>query len=1022
MTHHIHSLRAGDRHDQTARRRRRPVAGALAVLAAMATSVLSPSAALAEENPEWTFDTPGDTQGWAAGSGVPSLEATERGLEVQVEGQDPWIASPDFALDAETVNTVEIDAENATGNAIGKIYWQTEDEPVWSEGMAQTFELRPDETEPSEYRVDLRGISSWDGTITKLRIDPGDNATSEGIVTITSIGFDFNKEELPNPEDEDRDPVEHVGHVDPITATDSELLVTGATDESAEEYRLYELDAWEYETDVDDAELLDAHPASSGDFSFAVPRFDGERDRLTSKFLVVAATGDEVAYVDSARYATELDFAAKNDFEFPEPPTKKGLQVQMTDDAEELGVGHAAINIAFDQLLQPEDLGSDKSIPFTYDGETYYFDREYAAASDQAIKPLSDNDMLVNLILIVYDNEKSNPGAPDLLIHPDAARGQGTVYAFNTVDENSRYFRATLAFLAERYSQEDESHGRAVGWIVGNEVNSPWAWQNQGEATVNTFMDDYERAMRWTYLETTREYDKARTYISLDHFWNGSLNPAQPYRYYGSRDLIDRLQELTEEAGDFPWNVAQHPYPEDLFDPAVWNDETATDSFDTMRITFKNLQVLSEYLGQEQFLDDGELRHIILSEQGFNTPDDSEEAAELQAAAYAYGYYRAVSTPGIDSFILHRHVDYKTEGGLRLGLWTWDDESEEDSSPDEKKPIYDVFRYIDTVEGAEHTAFAPEIIGEESWEGIFPGLDIEAQGTRPLPEEMPTSLSGSGDSGDETEVRIPLANDAWVASDNATGVQQTDDGVMVDFAALDKLWRGIVQSAAEPIAATDAPLLQVGIDVPGTDAESDRVAKVKVYAGDEVAFGTAELTSEHSDVTVDLGDWDRIDAIERIKVWVRGSSNADWDGTFTVTGAGFAAEAPPSEEPEPEEPGEPGPEEPGQPGPEEPGQPGPEAPGQPEPEEPGEPEPTEPAPSQPGPEEPGQPEQPGQPGQPGPEDPGGEEPEPSEGPAVAEEPLSPTGGDIAPALGAFGILLLVGGFIAWRSSRRLSTK
>ncbi len=992
MSYQIGNSRAGNRRASSLRRRPGArIAGALAILLGMLASVLVPSAAFAAETPAWTFDTPGDTQGWTVGNGVPSLEATERGLEVQISGDDPWIASPDFDLDAEAMNTLVISAENATGNTAGKIYWQTADSPGYSETMAQTFELRPDESAPSEYRVDLRGISSWAGTITKLRIDTGENATSDGTVTVTSVGFDLNEEELPNPEEEDRDPVDHIGHVDPVAATDDQIHVTGAAREDADEFRLYELDAWEYETDIDSADLLDAQPAASEDFSFAVSRFDGERDRLTSKFLVVAATGDDVAYVDSAQYASDLDFAAENDFAFPEPPTKKGLQVQMTDDAEELGVGHAAINVAFDRLLLPDDLGPEKTIPFSYDGETYYFDREYAEESDQAIKPLSDNGMLVNLILIVYDDDKSNPGAPDLLIHPDAARGQGTVYAFNTVDDNSRFFRATLAFLADRYSREDQANGRAVGWIVGNEVNSPWVWQNRGEASVNTFMDDYERALRWTYLATSREYDKARTYISLDHFWNQSMNPSQQYRYYSGRALLDRLQELTQETGDFPWNVAHHPYPEDLFDPAVWNDETATDSFDTMRITFKNLQVLSEYLSQDAFLDEGKLRHIILSEQGFNTPSSDEADEELQAAAYAYGYYRAVSTPGIDSFILHRHVDHKVEGGLRLGLWTWDDEHEEDSSPGERKRIYDVFRYIDTVEGSEHTAFAPAIIGEESWEDIFPGLDIEAQGTRPLPAEMPISIEEAASGEDALEIQVPLPDERWVSSENAKGVE-TGDGVTVDFAALDKLWRGIVHPAQEPIDARDAPLLRFGLDVPGTNADNGRVAKVKVYSGDEVAFGTAELTGEKATVTVDLGSWDRTEAIDRVKIWVRGSSNADWDGTFTVTGAGFASDAP-DEEPEPEQPGQPAPEDP------EPEQPAPEQPG------PVEPEPTAPVPEQPGPE-----------------DPSGEQPRSGEDPGEGDEPLAPTGTDAASMLGAVSILLVLGGCLIWRASRRIATK
>ena len=50
-----------------------------------------------------------------------------------------------------------------------------------------------------------------------------------------------------------------------------------------------------------------------------------------------------------------------------------------------------------------------------------------------------------------------------------------------------RYFKACIEFLVDRYSQPGHPHGRAVNFIVGNEVNSHWEWANLGEATMEEF-------------------------------------------------------------------------------------------------------------------------------------------------------------------------------------------------------------------------------------------------------------------------------------------------------------------------------------------------------------------------------------------------------------------------------------------------------------------------------------------------------------------------------------------------------
>ncbi|HHY81678.1 MAG TPA: hypothetical protein GX505_03235 [Clostridiales bacterium] len=160
--------------------------------------------------------------------------------------------------------------------------------------------------------------------------------------------------------------------------------------------------------------------------------------------------------------------------------------------------------------------------------------------------------------------------------------------------------------------------------------------------------------------------------------------------------------------------MAYHPYPDNIFRADFWNDKTAWYDFNTGKITFKNIEVLSQYLSQEEYLFNGRLRHIILSEQVFHS-DENEESEKLQAAAYCLAYRKIAKTPGIDAFILHAHVDNRDEFGLNLGLWRRDKNSEIPNAPGTPKPIYEVFRLIDTPCHEKICEFAREIVGEENW-------------------------------------------------------------------------------------------------------------------------------------------------------------------------------------------------------------------------------------------------------------------------------------------------------------------
>lgn len=407
--------------------------------------------------------------------------------------------------------------------------------------------------------------------------------------------------------------------------------------------------------------------------------------------------------------------AASNAEPYPQPASKKGLQVQMVDDALALKIQHAGLNCHLANLV---DLAARPGgIAFTREGTTYHFRAEAVARLDAQIKPLSDAGVVVSLILLNYENR--DPALNAIFLHPkyDPAAKTNRMSAFNVVtEEGVHWLRAVVSFLAERYSAPARPHGRVWNYIVGNEVNTHWWWNNMGRATPAEVASDYERAVRITYEAVHAAMEHARVFLSLEHHWAIRYPPGGPDQASGGKELLEIFARLARERGDFPWHLAYHPYPEDLGDPRFWLDKSALPTTDTPRITFKNLEVLPRYMDQPAMHFGGQPRRIILSEQGFHCSERPDGERD-QAAAFCAAWWKVAHLDGIDSFILHRHVDHAYEG-LNLGLWTHTSDSVD--KPERKRQMYEVFRLADTPEWEKAFIFALPVVGIERWEDLLP--------------------------------------------------------------------------------------------------------------------------------------------------------------------------------------------------------------------------------------------------------------------------------------------------------------
>lgn len=470
-----------------------------------------------------------------------------------------------------------------------------------------------------------------------------------------------------------------------ILATQNELLICVADAGACTRLRVCLLQP--YETDGADGENVSFRAEIGADTLWLyLPRFANGEDRLYAQVHVYKTVPDgTMRRLKGACFVTGFENISRWQTPYPQAKTIRGLQVKRLGDALTLGLGHAALNVNLPCMLLPRR--TEDCLVFEANGREYFFDRGYMQRLDTDIRALSAQGVVIDLILLcraewcgVWAEEES----AKLLLHP-ALHPEAIVSAFSVLQKAPlEALRACVEFLAARYMRPDGEYGRACGLIVGNEVNAQWIYSGCGEMPVEEFVRQYEIALRTVYYAARKYYQEVRVYISLDHNWDMRPCGENPLRAYPGHVLLDLLNDRIRALGDFDWNVAYHPYPEDLARSDFWNDTLATRRFDTPKISFKNLEVLVDYLAQPEFLYGGSKRRISLSEQGVCSGHTAEEEQQ-QADAFVLAYQKVLSLPQIEAFIYHSHIDEPNEG-LYLGLLAEDGR---------KKTIYACFRDVD---------------------------------------------------------------------------------------------------------------------------------------------------------------------------------------------------------------------------------------------------------------------------------------------------------------------------------------
>ena len=450
--------------------------------------------------------------------------------------------------------------------------------------------------------------------------------------------------------------------------------------------------------------------AKASDKNVRFPRFNRATDLVFSRIVLQCGS-----FAPVVRWVTDFDDLPLRRPQDRAAGSKKGVAcLQDAEDGVALGVRQLNQNIVVGSLM---DLASSEpKLSFEYEGRRIGLNMKGVAALDRELLAAFHNGQRVTGILLNLIGRSTPQDSP--LLHPLTPVSSVPIgpSAFNTAtSEGVFYFRAMVHWLVDRYTRPDAEFGLLSGLVIGNEMQSHWSWYHLGEAEAQTVIAEYSHALRIADLAARNVHPGFRCYLSLEHHWSLSASK-NPRKGFSGLEAIEGVNRLAKAEGDFPWALAFHPYPEDLFNPAFWNDRTAPFRMDAPRITFRNLEVLPAFLAQPRFLYRGAKRSIALTEQGFHCPE-GERGEELQAAAYAFAWKKVMQMPEVESFLYHRHVDHPQEHGLHCGIRRYDASARHGMGPARK--IHEVIRAAGTPEEERMFAFALGVIGRESWKDLL---------------------------------------------------------------------------------------------------------------------------------------------------------------------------------------------------------------------------------------------------------------------------------------------------------------
>ena len=308
-----------------------------------------------------------------------------------------------------------------------------------------------------------------------------------------------------------------------------------------------------------------------------------DKSVLYSRFAVAVKNGDAYELVTTSRYFDNYTAAAENTYAFPEKVSggkylKKGLDVRLYADAQELGISHTVLTVALNEFLTENT--SAETVSYVWSSRTYSVSAYQLSLLDTRVKLLTDAGVNVALQLVLTQPTENQSSELDVLYATDTYDSASNC-AFNTSDKTSvGYISGFLDFLAARYTDPAGTYGFAGSFIVGKNVNSNRTWYSMGGMPLDNFVNSYAAMFRIADTALRSNYSNGKTYISVDNNFTALSSDltvqTDPSLDYSAKDFIMKFAEKIKNAGDLPWSLAVNASPSEDTISNITEDEKET--------------------------------------------------------------------------------------------------------------------------------------------------------------------------------------------------------------------------------------------------------------------------------------------------------------------------------------------------------------------------------------------------------------------------------------------------------------
>ena len=463
-----------------------------------------------------------------------------------------------------------------------------------------------------------------------------------------------------------------------------------------------------------DADLSELDPVAEikakEEMTVTLPACDGVRSRLYSSYLLASFDSEANAYTPLTPPAALTHSETAAEATDRAEVTIKGLIAADAADAIRLGAAHTILDVPMEALILSG--WQEGAVSYVYGGVTRYLNADALATLDEAVDVYTAAGVEVYLRFTL--GSPTGRDVPLGLYLQGAPASSAADYAVNmTTTFSTVIVEGFFEFMADRYASPDREGGAVNAFILGHRVNNSVSHNAAAGMELAAYVTNYEKLVRVAYTALVSRNADGRVYVAADG--RRTVTDGQGW------DTATFLAAFAREAslrGDYGWHVACELYADT---PAIWEENPEGDS---AYFTIRNLGVLTGLMDAPAYSTAGNPRRLLIS--GFSIPAvvkggvTDTDSVTKQAASYAYAYLTCVQNGRVEALIYDTHVDpfHTAEEGSLRGLWTAAPDTTLTGSgldltlrPAATRPIYDVFRKIDTTEASTLSDALTHVIG-----------------------------------------------------------------------------------------------------------------------------------------------------------------------------------------------------------------------------------------------------------------------------------------------------------------------